>query len=442
MKKISIIIVAVVLLVVTIGASLDFFMYHLRLETDNSSPVASAPAEQSIESDVWVRPKDVRFAEDVGQILYMEGDSLMLYDVADHEKKTLTVNDTIIDYDISRDGRMIAYAARPDKDFLFSVISVFDRESGKTTELQPESEAISESGPVFFPDASKIAYIRRTSDKYSGALSDGEIWVRDLKGITSDHYHLIGDDSKLMIDISKLDKNIRGGRWDGTFFCIDNDDIIGPKMKVQSISADGKHIVYGQSEWVPECSGIDFRFRPANIDGSAFLTDRYARDYGTVRIERGGKYNDFKWYSVVSAWLKDGSFIASKGIGPPMSGRMLAAYDRNQREKHVFYDTTKNDEQNTHAYDVKPLSDGSFLVLYASTVSKKMFLKQMRLDDASSLDLSLEGEFSFENAYGSAWNWKIVDGDTISYTRNVGGHVTLFVRDLASGEEGTLGQLN
>lgn len=453
MKRILMIVIAIMLLSVVAGMLLDFSAYRLRPEGKNADsvvmtgnrPSTPALAEPVSESAAWVSPKDVRYAEDAGKILYMTGSSLMLYDVASHEKKVLTVDATIIDYDISRDGKTVAYAARPGDDLQFSAISIFDIESKMTRELKSESESISESGPVFFPDTSKIAYIRRTyDDDYNGALSDGEIWVRDLKEVASERYHLMGDDNQPMIDISKLDKDIRSGHWDGTFFCIDNDSIIGPKMKVRSISADGKHIIYGKSEWVPECSGIDFHFRPANIDGSAFLTSRYIRDYGTAtRTEYDGKKRAFEWDISMISWLEDGAFIVRKGLMSLMGGDTSVAYDKNQREKHVFYDTTKDDKRSTHVYDVKPLSGGSFLILYGDTVSKGMFLKQMNLRDASSLDLSREGAFSMQNIdNGTIWNWKIIDDHTISYNKTVDNHIGLFVYDVVSGQEEMLGQLN
>ena len=107
------------------------------------------------------------------------------------DKRQLTFSEHgVFDFDISQDGRWLAYAERSDDRSV--VLRLLDMPSGTTRELAGCAAAMALcSSPVFSPDGKMLAYQR--AEALGGSFGLSRIWLVDLISANYDSFPLIGD---------------------------------------------------------------------------------------------------------------------------------------------------------------------------------------------------------------------------------------------------------
>lgn len=435
------------LLVMAFGFSRHKVNSIATVSLDSPAPSA-ADQETGVTTDEYVVPHDVRVTTDGRWVLYLTANGdLMLYDTEKRQRSVLKTDKFIEGYDISSDGRYVAYDAREWIQNPVANIWLLDTVTGNETRLEPGASSVSESGPVFFPDRSTLAYVRRTYDEDTASLSDGEIWTLEINKPDS-RRHLVGDDAHPYIELSELQWYMESdGRWRGKFLCISNDEIAGPKKGISAVSPDGKHLAYWTAEWGGECSGLQHQMHFADVDGTDFFSPAYRRKYGSSSIDFSGKPGKFEWDILSVSWLPGGIFFVQSQLESLAGGNRAALYDNNQKELFVFYDTvSQTAEKSTglHFFDTKPGVDGSILILYGLSYPSDVFLQRLDPDQPTIPD-AMSGTVVFRSDQVTAENiyeYRIINVDTVGYWRNIDGHTHFFVFDVTIGKSEDMGALN
>lgn len=383
---------------------------------------------------------DVRIAAETGQLLYKNSASeLVVFDPVTKNRKVVPLFANVESYDISRDGTMIAYAQRSEGNWwdpFDSSVHIYNLKTSEDRVLEnsPGTFAIN---PVFFPDGKRIAYVQRTYSGDTNTPSDGEIWIRDID--TDQEHRILGDNQKQFIDISTLQKVIdKDGTWDGEFYCIDNDEILQPKIGIQSIGNDDI-IEYTRAGWAPECSGIWDRAYYAHTNGEDFLTSNYEK-WAAFKADyrRDGQPEDFSWETYRINVFSRGQFIAQKGIGAPLGYVKTALYDKNQNEIFVFYNSAVEDADTSfYIIATKPLEESSLLIAYIiEGTSSNVYLKKIDLTEDSDVWKLTKGDpvMLIPEEGDNFHDLRIINENLLLYRKYVDGHDYASVYDVTTGQ--------
>lgn len=450
-KRIITGIIITIILVVTL-ATFGTLWFKMSKQTQIEKGDLRTTNNQNTENKI-IRNQDKNWSEN---FLYVRGDELILFDPATGDKQIIVTSDKIIDYDLSKDNKFVAYSLREDGFEENSDVYLKNINTGAITKLTEKND-IASLNPKIFPDNSKVAYVRRTFNASAKKLSDGEIWVINSDGNIDSSRKLLGDDSKPFIDYSKLDKvKDESGKWTGEYFCINKNEIDDVKIGIYQISPDGKNIAYWKSDWAPECSGLWQEPYFSNINGSDFFTVKF-KQQNIFEKKYTDKLEKFDWQANKIFWFNDGGFAVNNYSMPPLGEESTYYYDKDQNRKWTIYDSAK---QNNNSFsqiiitDVKEISDNGFLIVYqlyfnkwdtkyyseGKFVGEKYFVKEMSLGDNINAEQLLSGA-PFTVAEGmenlsTISDVEIIDTNFVAYKKEgANKSISLYIYDLIKNKE-------
>lgn len=453
--NIIIVITIVAILLITTGVFSWFFIEKIQ------TPVAQKKLDQTVTASQPIIREDNNQSE---KFLYKDNNNLALYEPYMGEKKIILSSSDIIDYDLSRDGKLIAYSLREDGFSGNSDIYLKYIDSGVVIRLT-EKNNIASLNPKIFPDNNKIAYVRRTLNEKTNKLSDGEIWVIDSNGDINSSKKLIGDDSKSFIEESKLDKvKDDNGNWTGEYFCIDKNEIDDVKIGINEISSDSKKIEYWKSYWGLECSGIWRWPYFSNIDGTDFFSEKFEKQ-NIFEMKLIDKLEKYDWKVSKTFWLDNGDFIVNNATLPPLVEESVYYFDKNQNKKWTIFDSVEKKSNSSFSQisilDAKELSENKILMAYqlyfnqsdseyfsdGKFAGNKYFIKELTIGENIDAEQLLFGTplFTSEMALNSPniSNIKIINKDFVMYKKeNADKSIALYAYNLRTNEEKKVDNIN
>lgn len=273
-QKGNVIVIIIIIAIIIITAGIIGWMFVKKtqvmpLQTNQSQPVAP-------QSDSAVN-KNTK-----GEVVYKLGNNIVSYDLGSQQEKIILSSDKLIDFNISKDGKYLAYSLKEDGFEGNADIYFFDIANQKTVRLT-EKNNIASLNPKIYSNGKRIAYLRRTFDTKNGKLRDGEIWTIDSTGDQNTSAKLYGDEGESWFDLNPKDRCCS--------ICEGEDKPYEPKnmLDLKGISEDGNIISYRQGSFGLMCFAgfqmndgtYDIR-RKADLNGTEILSSKDNQYYAEI----------------------------------------------------------------------------------------------------------------------------------------------------------------
>jgi len=373
------------------------------------------------------------------KVLYRKGDNLILFNPLSKEKTTILSHIEIIDFDLSNDGKFIAYSLRETGFEGNSDIYLKNLETGKITRLGQKNN-IASFNPKILPDNSKVLYVRREYSPSTGKLSDGEIWIIDSNGDIESSKKLF---SSLKIEGLETEE-----------YCASEEEKKSVKIGIQNISPDSKTLVYWKKNWGAECSGLWQYPYFSNFDGSDFFTEKFKQQNTFIFDTPHWEQKEFNWEPHKIFWFSDSNFVIGQSAPIPIAGEAIYYYDKDQNKKWEIFDSFK---QNARKYDTQVSIDGilkkdhnDFIIVYNAykrAKDIKYFVENIKFGEKIDLaNLDNKKYFDIDNLNNpndDFFKVKLLNENTLIYEKQLDKNkFGLYLYNITTGVEEKIDEFN
>ncbi len=357
--------------------------------------------------------KNISVSEKV--VAYKLGNNLILFEPLTKTKVKILSNKNLIDFDLSKDKKFIAYSLKEEGFNNNSDIYLKNLETGNVTRLTPKDN-IASFNPKILPGNNKVLYVRREYNPSTGTLSDGEIWIIDSNGNIKT--------SKKLFSSSEIEG------LEAEEDCVSEEEKRSVKIGIYDVSPDGKALFYWKKDWGAECSGLWKYPHFSNLDGSDFFTERFIQQNIFLFDFSGEEKKKFNWEPYKIVWFSDGSFVVGQSAPIPIAGESIYYYDKDQNKQWEIFDSFK---QNTGAYEIQVFLDdilkkdpNSFVIVYHTykeSEGAKYFVENIKFGTRINLDNFNDSVFAIDDSKTSnddILKVKLLDENTLIYEKRLG----------------------
>ncbi len=251
-------------------------------------------------------------------------------------------------------------------------------------------------------------------------MNDGEIWSLDFKG-----------------DINNIEKIISFKKEKDSKteeICVGEEERHSARIGIDSISPNGRVLVYWKKILAPECSGLWKKYYFFDITkGKNFFTDKF-KEQNIFKINQEGQTKTNQWVVDKIFWLNNGDFIVCNIALPPFSGKSIYYYDKNQNKKWEIFDSFTQKKENYISapilFDVKNYNHNLMLLykLYyyqentKKIIKEQYIVKKIKIGDKINFDDLLSGKIIMtfdKNELNQIKNIKIINASQIAYTKQI-----------------------
>jgi len=293
---------------------------------------------------------------EAGKFLYKQGEDLYLYNPETENKTKVVSSEGIIDFDLSDDGKVVAYTLEEEGFEGNSDIFIKNIDSGKIDRLTEKND-IACLDPVILPDNEQILYVKREYDVDAEKLSDGEVWIMD-----ADPDSPYAEQLSVSVDFSDFSENKD---------CISEDEIKSRKIGVIDSSPDGEMFSFWKKDYGPECSGLAKFPYFADIEGEKiFDSSFHDQNKFEIDLNGDGDLSNRVWDVYEVFWLSNDAFIVDNRAAYPISGESIYYYDDDMNKKWAIFDTFEQSEKyrdvHINLVDIKERGDDKYIVVFSA----------------------------------------------------------------------------
>ncbi len=248
------------------------------------------------------------------KIAYKKGSQIIVYDPANGKKENIFADEKLIDFDLSADGTLLAYSLKEDGFIGNADIYLKNLKTNKIIRLTTANNIVSFS-PKIFPDQSKVAYISRIYDPQTKTFSDGEIRTIAANGDLQTSETLVKANLENQSACTKK-------------------QLFTPKIGINSISPDGKILLYWKNFNVFDCDLLVENILKS-FDEKAFSAEKFYKNTFITRTEDSfsGKID----IQGKAFWFNDHDLLSGNSLGAPIDVNAITYVDKDQNKTWELY---------------------------------------------------------------------------------------------------------